>query len=82
MKDFRSADIPVSLKALGDYALKLTLTPSEMGLEDVECLRQHNFTDEQILAANLVASYFNFINRVADGLGVDPEQWMQTLERT
>jgi uncharacterized peroxidase-related enzyme len=76
MADFREAELSPSLRALGDYALKLTLSPAKMGREDVTVLRSHGFTDEQILAANLVASYFNFINRVADGLGVDLEDWM------
>jgi len=77
MSDFLEAKIEPSLRALGVYAKKLTLSPAEMGPKDVDDLRQHGFTDEQILMANLVASYFNFINRVADGLGVDLEPWME-----
>lgn len=77
MDDFRQADLAPELRALGDYALKLTLAPASMGPEDVEALRGFGYSDEQILAANLVTSYFNFINRVADGLGVDLEDWMQ-----
>ena len=53
-----------------DYAAKLTLTPAAMGREDVESLRSHGFDDQAILQINLIASYFNYINRVADGLGV------------
>ncbi len=53
-----------------DYAAKLTLTPADMGREDVESLRSHGFDDQAILQINLIASYFNYINRVADGLGV------------
>ena len=77
MLDFREADISVELRALGDYAMKLTLTPALMSQVDVDALRDVGFTDAQVLAANLVASYFNFINRVADGLGVDLEDWME-----
>jgi len=77
MSDFLEAELEPSLRALGVYAKKLTLHPADMGPEDVEALRQHGFNDEQILMANLVASYFNFINRVADGLGVDLEPWME-----
>ena len=77
MSDFLKAELEPSLKALGVYAKKLTLYPAEMGPGDVDELRHHGFSDEQILMANLVASYFNFINRVADGLGVDSEPWME-----
>ena len=76
MRDFREADLPESLRALGEYAEKLTKTPHAMNEGDIARLRSCGFDDAQILAANLVASYFNFINRVADGLGVDLEPWM------
>ena len=77
MLDFREADLSVELRALGDYAMKLTLSPSAMSQRDVDALHDVGFSDAQVLAANLVASYFNFINRVADGLGVDLEDWME-----
>lgn len=47
---------------------------------DVAALRIHNFDDDQITIATQVIGYFNYINRIADGLGVDPEDWM-TLPR-
>jgi alkylhydroperoxidase family enzyme len=53
-----------------DYAAKLTLTPSQVERADVERLRQVGFDDTAILQINLIASWFNYINRVADGLGV------------
>jgi alkylhydroperoxidase family enzyme len=53
-----------------DYVAKLTLTPSEVAREDVENLRSNGFDDTGILQINLIASWFNYINRVADGLGV------------
>ena len=77
MRDFRTAELPGTLMALGEYAYKLTKTPQSMDESDVETLRSIGFSDEQILSANLVASYFNFINRLADGLGVDLEPWME-----
>lgn len=42
---------------------------------DVEALRRHGFDDDQITLAAQVVSYFNYINRIADGLGVDDEAW-------
>lgn len=45
--------------------------------DDVETLRAHGWSDEQITNAVMVTAYFNFINRVADGLGVDLEPSMR-----
>ncbi len=53
-----------------DYTAKLTRTPARMAAEDVQRLRDVGFTDQAILQINLIASWFNYINRVADGLGV------------
>ena len=52
------------------YVAKLTLHPVEVERADVENLRAHGFDDKAILQINLIASWFNYINRVADGLGV------------
>ena len=43
---------------------------------NVNGLRENGFTDDQITVAAQVISYFNYINRIADGLGVDLEDWM------
>jgi len=59
--------------ALLRYVEKVTLAPASCRREDVEALRASGATDEQIHAAVQVAGYFAYINRVADGLGVDPE---------
>lgn len=53
-----------------DYAHKLTVNPAIMTRGDVESLRREGFDDTAILQINLIASFFNYINRVADGLGV------------
>lgn len=53
-----------------DYVAKLTLKPFTVMREDVEALRAAGFEDVGILQINLIASWFNYINRVADGLGV------------
>jgi hypothetical protein len=44
--------------------------------EDVIHLRSHDFSDAQVTIAVQVIGYFNYINRIADGLNVDPEDWM------
>ena len=74
--DYRTADLPAEDRALCDYAAKLTLIPGEMDAADVQPLRDHGFDDDAITIAAQVISYFNYINRIADGLGVDPEEWM------
>jgi len=53
-----------------DYAAKLTHHPWTVAPEDLDKLRQVGFDDRGILQINLIASWFNYINRVADGLGV------------
>jgi len=53
-----------------DYVAKLTLQPATICEEDIDALRLHGFDDVAILQINLIASWFNYINRVADGLGV------------
>jgi alkylhydroperoxidase family enzyme len=53
-----------------DYVAVLTRNPAEIQKSDIENLRAHGFDDTAILQINLIASWFNYINRVADGLGV------------
>ena len=68
--DWRTAEIPERQKAMLAYSEKLTLTPAEMTEADVAALREHGFSDEQILAVLMVAGFFNFATRIADGLGI------------
>jgi alkylhydroperoxidase family enzyme len=46
------------------------LKPAEVNRSDVETLRSAGFDDVAVLQINLIASFFNYINRVADGVGV------------
>ena len=62
-----------------DYAIKLTLDPASANQSDVQRLRDAGFSDEQISIATQVIGYFNYINRIADGLGVDDEDWMDSF---
>jgi len=70
INDFRSANLSERELAMVVYAVKLTGSPSEMCEEDVEALRVAGFSDRDVLDINLIASYFNFVNRIALGLGV------------
>ena len=76
-RDWREAGLSASDEALCRYAEKLTLRQGETGLEDVEELRSHGFDDRAIHDATQVVGYFNYITRVADGLGVEPEDFIE-----
>ncbi len=64
-------------KALLDYAIKLTKAPASCCPEDIEQLRSLGASDLEIHNLVQVAAYFNYINRVADALGVDLEPEMK-----
>ncbi|MFN3695165.1 MAG: carboxymuconolactone decarboxylase family protein, partial [Ignavibacterium sp.] len=53
------------------HAAQLTTNPSAVKKEDIDELKNAGWTDEDILAINLIISYFNFVNRIALGLGVE-----------
>jgi uncharacterized peroxidase-related enzyme len=74
--DYTTAPIDAPTRALLDYAVKLTQSPHDISREDIEGLRTHGFSDEAIHDAAQVIAFFNYINRIADGLGVDLEQGM------
>jgi uncharacterized peroxidase-related enzyme len=75
--DYRSAGLTQCERALLDYAVKLTRSPLSIGRVDLDALRSHGFNDEQLVDAVHCIGYFNFINRVLDGLGVEPEATMR-----
>ena len=56
--------------ALMQYARKLTVTPSQMQESDVAALRSAGLGDGEILEANQIIGYFNYVNRLLNGLGV------------
>ncbi len=62
-----------------EYAEKLTLEPSAMSAEDLGPLRQNGFDDRAVLDINQITAYYAFVNRIADGLGVELEDfWDKT----
>lgn len=74
--DYRTAGLSQEDTALCEYAVRLTLAPGKIDQGDVDRLREAGFADDQISIAVQVIGYFNYINRIADGLGVTPESWM------
>ncbi len=71
--DWRQAHLEQADRAMLAYVEKLTLTPWEMVEADVVALRQAGFSDADILDINQVTSYYAYVNRLADGLGVELE---------
>lgn len=55
------------------YAVKLTGAPASVGEDDVAGLRAHGFDDAAVLDICQVTAYYNYVNRLADGLGVELE---------
>ncbi len=68
--DYRSAAISEQDRAMLDYVVKLTKDATRCGPEDHARLRAVGFDDRGILQITLIASWFNYINRAADALGV------------
>ena len=57
-----------------DFALALTRDPAGMRAESVDRLRRHGFDDRAIHDICAIVAYFAFVNRIADGLGVELEE--------
>ncbi len=73
MSDYRAAELSRAERRMLDFAVKLTRSPRAMEEADVEGLREVGFDDVEIHDIVQVAALFNYFNRIADGLGIDPE---------
>ena len=73
--DYRTADLAPADRAMLDYTAKLSRTPAEVVQSDVDRLREAGFDDAAILDICQVAAYYAFVNRLADGLGVELEDF-------
>ena len=76
--DYTALELPPDERAMLDYAAKLTRKPGAMQPEDVVALREAGFADGAIHDICAVAGYFAFVNRIADGLGVELEDFHKT----
>ena len=72
-RDYTTAPITPQERAMVDYVVKLTKDATQVRKDDHERLRAAGFDDQAILQITLIASWFNYINRVADALGVGRE---------
>lgn len=73
--NWRAADLDEQERAMLTFTEKFTLTPGELGDEDIEALRRAGFSEDAILAIALGAGYRNWVDRVADLLGVEEEKF-------
>ena len=73
-KNYKTADISKAEKLMLYYAEKLTKKSYTIKKGDVEKLRTVGFSDRDIFDMNQVCAYFNYVNRISDGLGVDLEK--------
>jgi len=69
-EDFRTAPISEQDRVMLNYVAQLTRDATRISQQDHERMRSLGFDDRAILQITLIASWFNYINRVADGLGV------------
>jgi uncharacterized peroxidase-related enzyme len=72
-KDYTTAPISEQERVMLDYVVKLTKDATKVRKDDHDRLRAAGFDDKAILQITLIASWFNYINRVADALGVGRE---------
>ena len=69
-EDYRTAPIAEQDRLMLDYVAQLTRDATRLSEKDHQKLRSAGFDDQAILQITLIASWFNYINRVADALGV------------
>lgn len=72
-KDYATAPISPQDRVMLDYVIKVTKDATKVWKDDMDRLRSAGFDDRGILQITLIASWFNYINRVADSLGVGRE---------
>jgi uncharacterized peroxidase-related enzyme len=74
VQDYRRAGLDPRTRAIMDYALKITRSPVDCNEADIQALREHGLTDEDIYDAINTAAIYNFNNRVASAAGFIPDR--------
>jgi uncharacterized peroxidase-related enzyme len=76
MHDYRKANLSPRERALCDFAAKLTRLAAEVDEGDIDAMRAQGLSDTDISDAIQVIGYFNYVTRVADGVGIEDEpEW-------
>ena len=73
--DYRDSEAPLTEadRAMLEFAVKLAREPRSMTRDDIETLRAAGFSDTAIHDIVQITGFFSYYNRLADGLGIDPE---------
>lgn len=71
INDHLSIKLSPRINILLDYAYNLTAFPNSISQKTIDDIKTFNWNDEDVLLVNLIISYFNFVNRIALGLGVE-----------
>lgn len=79
-RDYHDAELSPADRAMLDHAVKLTREPGSIAAGDIQRLRDAGFSDRAIHDICQVTAYYNFVNRMADGLGVELEDYWQDEE--
>lgn len=79
--NYRAADLTPRQRAMLDMAAKITCAPDTCGEEDIDRLRAHGFSDEDIMDIVQVAAFFNYSNRVANALDLRPNREYHHMAR-
>ncbi|MCR9246742.1 MAG: hypothetical protein NXI31_17040 [bacterium] len=77
VRDWRTAALEPAERALCEFAVQVTRDSGAMTAASLEPLRLAGFSDPAIHDATQVVGYFNYINRIADALGVEPEDFVR-----
>jgi len=80
VRDFRSAGLPPHEVAMLEFAVKLTDHAYKITPRDIDGLRAHSFTDEEIIDIAGAAAVRNFISKMVDALGAEPEASVSELD--
>ena len=75
-RDYKTAPISEQDRVMLDYVVKLTKDATKCSPKDHDALRAVGFDDKGILQITMIASWFNYINRMADALGVARDELM------
>ncbi|MFQ5932051.1 MAG: carboxymuconolactone decarboxylase family protein [Nitrospiraceae bacterium] len=76
-RDWRTAPLSAADRALCEFAAKLSHDQHHVTPADLDALRAQRFDDRAIHDATQVIAYFNYITRIADALGVEPEDFIR-----
>ena len=83
MHDYRLANLSPRERALCDFAVKLTTLAAKVDEADIDALRTEGLTDTDVSDAIQVIAYFNYVTRVADGVGIEDEpEWRRDTSST